>query len=277
MATIHPTAIVSPQALLADGVDVGPGAIIESDVTIGEGCRIGPYAIIRRYTSMGRLNVVDAHVVLGGDPQDFKFDTNSRSYLRIGDNNVFRECVTINRATGEGQATIVGNRTFWMVYSHAGHNAVIGDDVIFANGAAMAGHTTVERGAVISAHGVLHQFCWMGERVMIQGNAGSTMHVPPYVIVGRRLNCVLGLNVVGMRRAADLTAEDRKQIKEAFVLTYRSGLSRAKALERMDACTDWRPPARGFREFVRKVYTAVKPYNRGLCTLIRGGSSGDVE
>jgi acyl-[acyl carrier protein]--UDP-N-acetylglucosamine O-acyltransferase len=119
---------------------------------------------------------------------------------------------------------------------------------------------------------VVHQFCWIGEMAMSQGNAGTSSHVPPYTIFAE-INRLAGLNVIGLRRAPDITDEDRRQIKEAFALTYRSGLPRAKTLARMDACTDWDLAADKFREFIRRVFTAQKPYNRPLCAMRarRGG------
>jgi len=264
MSKIHATAVVDETAKIGDDVEVGAFAVIEGDVTIGAGTVIRPHAIIRRYTTMGEENYVDSFTSLGGEPQDYKFDPGEVSYLRIGDKNIFREGVTISRATGEGNATVVGNGTFWMVNSHAGHNAVIGDNVIFVNCSAVAGYVTVGCGTILPANGAIHQFVWIGEKVMFQGGACASSHVPPYVIMGMRLNTVVGLNLIGLRRSPEITREDIHQIKEAFALTYRSGLSQQEYLEKMDACTDWGEPASKFRDFIHKVVVAKKPYNRGL-------------
>lgn len=268
MPRIHPTAIVHPQAELADDVEVGPYAIVESDVKIGPACRIGEHAIIRRYTQMGSGNQVDAFVVLGSRPQDLKFDPRTVSYLRIGDDNVFREGVTISRATGEGAATLVGSRTYWMMTSHAGHNAVVGDEAILVNGSGLAGHAVLGRRSILSSNVMVHQFCWVGEGVMTRGNGGISQHIPPYVMTGFGINCVAGLNSVGLRRDPNMSDQDRRQIKEAFRLTYRSGLLTSKALEKMDACADWGPAAIRFREFIRKALAAPRPYNRGIAPMI---------
>ena len=266
MAKIHPTAIIDPSAKLADDVVVGPYVVVEGDVQIGPGCVLKSHAMIRRYVSMGSGNLVDSHAVLGGEPQDLKFDPNTVSYLKIGDNNIFREGVTISRATGEGKATVVGSRCYWMTGAHAGHNAIVEDDCILVNRAALAGHAEIGRRSILSAHVAVHQFCWIGESVMTQGNSGIGMHVPPFVTVAN-ISQVVGLNVIGLRRTPDITAEDRRQIREAFDITYRSNLLTTRALEKMDQCGDWGPVASKFREFVRKVVTAQKPYNRGLCPL----------
>lgn len=274
MPKIHPTATVDPRAQLDDNAEIGPYCLVEADVSIGAGTVLRDHVVVRRYTTLGKGNFVDAFVALGGEPQDLKFDPKTVSSLRIGDDNIFREGVTISRATGEGLATVVGNKTYWMVGAHAGHNAVIEDQVILINHCAVGGHATIGRRAILSAHAGVHQFCWVGELVMLQGNAGLSMHAPPYVMVADGVNHVVGLNVVGMRRAADLGDLDRRQIREAFRLIYRSGLGRQAALEAMDAHKEWGQAAGKFREFVRRVHTAVKPFNRGLCTL---GSSKQVQ
>jgi len=246
---------------------VGAYSIVESDVEIGAGTVLRPHAIVRQYTTMGTGNTVDSNAVLGGLPQDYKFDADSKTYLQIGNDNIFREGVTVSRATGEGKVTVVGNGTYFMAGSHAGHNAVVGDRVILVNSAAGAGHSEIGPGAIFSAFSAVHQFCWVGQMVMVQATAIITMHVPPYVIVAAPVNSVAGLNSVGLRRAQHINDEDRKQIKEAFRLTYRSGLTPAKALEEMDACTDWGEAADTFRRFVRRVIEAEPPNKRGLCPM----------
>ncbi len=199
MANIHPTAIVDERAQLVDDVRVGPGCVIEADVKIGAGTVLRESVVIRRYTTLGSHNLVDAFCVLGGEPQDLKFDPNTVSYLRIGEGNVFREHVTISRATGEGNVTLVGNKTYWMAGAHAGHNATVEDEAILVNGSALAGHSTLEHKAILSAHVVVHQFTWVGTMVMSQGNCPVSMHVPPYVLIAG-VSRVIGLNSIGLRR-----------------------------------------------------------------------------
>ncbi len=275
MARIHPTAVVDPSAHLADDVEIGPGCIVEADVEIGAGTVLRAHAILRRYTTLGQGNLVDSFAVLGGEPQDLKFDPATVSYLRIGDRNVFREGVTISRATGQGNQTRVGSDTYWMAGAHAGHNAVVEDGVILANGSAAGGHATIGRGAILSGNVMVHQFTWVGEMVMTQGNSGTSVHVPPYTLTAG-INYVVGLNSVGLRRAAHISDEDRRQIKEAFRLTYRAGLPLAKAIEQMDRCADWGEAAGKFRDFARRVLAAKKPYNRGLAKLrLRAESDED--
>ncbi|NLF29635.1 MAG: acyl-ACP--UDP-N-acetylglucosamine O-acyltransferase [Planctomycetes bacterium] len=261
---VDPRAIVSETAELGQDVRIGPYAIVEDGTRLGDGCRIHAAAIIRRGTRLGCRNVVYSHAVLGGEPQDFKYDATQESFVRIGDDNVFREGVTINRGTGPGSATTIGNSNFFMTCSHVGHNSVVGSNCIMTNGSALAGHVELGDRAILSANVVIHQFCWVGEMVMSRGNAASAMHVPPYCMLGgvTELN---GLNKVGLRRAPHLTDKDRAEIHEAYRLLYRSGLPATKALAEMDARTDWGAAAGRFRDFVRRVITAEAPHNRGLC------------
>ncbi len=266
MAKIHPTAIVDPAAVLSDGVEIGAYSVVEADVFIGEGSTLREHATVRRYTTLGRRNVVDSYAVLGGLPQDLKFNPQTVSYLRIGDDNIFREGVTVSRATGEGEITVVGSRTYWMTASHAGHNAVVEDDAILVNGSALAGHTVLGRGAILSAHVVVHQFCWIGEGAMSQGNAATSMHIPPFTLFAG-VNRVVSLNSIGLRRSREISEKERRQVREAFNITYRRGLNTGDALREMDTRTDWGPAPARFREFVRRVVTAPAPYRRGICPL----------
>jgi UDP-N-acetylglucosamine acyltransferase len=267
MAKIHPTADVHPEAKIADDVEIGANAVIEENVKIGEGCIIRPQAIIRKYTFLGVNNYVDSFAVLGGEPQDLKFDKKTVSYLEIGDNNIFREGVTISRATGDGEKTIVGNNTLWMSNSHAGHNSIIHDNVIFVNGSLVAGHCTIGRGAILPANGAVHQFCWVGENVMFQGGSFVSMHVPPFVICSG-VNNVVSLNSIGLRRRPDLTDKDRREVKEAFKITYRSDNSLKEAVSELTKLKGLGPAAARYRDFLENVAKSEPPFNRGLCSHI---------
>jgi len=263
MANIHPTAVVDPTAKIADDVEIGAGAVVEGDTEIGPGTVLRPHAVVRRYTVLGSGNLVDSFAVLGGDPQDLKFDPRQVTRLRVGNGNVFREGVTISRGTEAGSETRVGNRTYWMANSHAGHNCDVGDRVIAVNGSLLAGHCTVDAGAILPANGALHQFCWVGAGAFFQGGAQASMHVPPFVLCAGT-NRVIGLNSVGLQRVEGLTPAERKQVRDAFRITYQSKLTTGEALARMDGHEEWSGIAVTFRDFVRKVLAAERPYNRGL-------------
>ena len=273
MPTIHPTALVDSGAELADDVEIGPYCLVESDVTLGPGTVLRSHAIVRRYTTLGRGNFVDTFAVLGGEPQDRDFDPTQPTYLVVGDGNIFREGVTLNRATGAGNVTRIGNRGHWMTQSHAAHNCQVADDVVLVNNAGLAGYSEIGRRVLLSGCAGVHQFTWVGEGVVAQAHAGISCHVPPFCMV-TGINEVVGLNVVGLRRAEDVGAEDLRQIKEAFRLLYRSGLTPPTALERMDACTDWGAPAGRFRQFLRRVLQAEGRTKRPLCAPRRRGRKG---
>ncbi len=270
MSRIHPTAVVDPSAQLADDVEIGPYAVIESDVHIGAGTRIEACVKIGRYTTLGEGNVVDHHAVIGGLPQDLSFDPATPTFVKVGNNNVFREGVTISRATAEGQATVVGNDNYWMANAHAGHDVTVGNNVILTNNSMLGGHSRLDNGVIFGGGAAVHQFCWVGERTMFQGIGASSMHVPPYCIHAN-VNMVVGLNHVGLRRAKHITAEDRSQIKLAFMLLYRRGLTPTQALSEMDTCSDWGKPAQTFREFVREALAAEGHFHRGICPLVARG------
>src|SRR5579883_2971105 len=149
LTNIHPTAQVSPRATLGEGVSVGAFAVIEDDVEIGADCEIMAHAVIKKYTALGARNRIFEHAVIGGEPQDVKYK-NEASRLVIGDDNLIREFATIHRAQGEGEATRIGSRNFFMIGVHIAHNCAVGDDNIFANGVALAGHIVVEDHAFLS-------------------------------------------------------------------------------------------------------------------------------
>jgi len=205
-------------------------------VTVGEGCEINSHAVIKSHTTMGRGNQVGEHAVIGGQPQDVKFRRES-SRLIIGDDNLIREFVTIHRASGEDEATRVGSRNFIMIGVHIAHNCVIGDDNIFANGAALAGHITVEDHVFLSNNVGAHQFVRMGRFGMVGGKSKIVQDVLPFFTTDGNPARVRGLNSVGLRRAG-FTAEARRALKESYQLLFRRGLRLEEALLEMESHVD---------------------------------------
>lgn len=230
--SIHPTALISPRARIAQGVRIGPYVVIEDDVTIGEGCEINSHAVIKNYTALGRGNQVAEHAVLGGLPQDVKFKGETSSLI-IGDNNLIREFVTIHRASGEGEATRIGSRNFLMIGVHIAHNCVIGDDNIFANEVALAGHITVEDQVFLSNNVGAHQFVRVGRNSMVGGKSKIVQDVLPFFTTDGNPARVRGLNSVGLRRAG-FSKESRRALKDAYQLLFRRGLSLEEALREME-------------------------------------------
>ena len=211
---------VSPKAELDPTVEVGPNAIIEDHVKIGAGTRVWANAYITGHTEIGRDNQIHMGAVIGHEPQDLKFDRACRSYLRIGDRNVFREYCTVHRGTEPESATTIGNDCYLMGVSHVGHNCVIGNNVIICNCALLAGHVHVGDQAFISGGVVIHQFTRVGRLAMFSGNARVSMDVPPFTLAAER-NEVHALNLVGLRRAKIATeaiAELKKTLQTLLPL-----------------------------------------------------------
>lgn len=214
---IHPTAIVHPGAQLGRDVRVGPFAVIEDAVDIGHGCCIGAHAVIHSYVCMGVGNTVHPHAVLGGLPQDLGFDPAQRSFVRIGDRNVFRESVTISRATAPDGATYLGSDNYLMNGSHVGHDSVLGDANILASGATLGGHVHVGDRVFFGGGVMVHQFCRIGSLAMLQGLAGINKDVIPFTMVGGRPGKHYRLNLVGLRRAG-IDGERLRAVSKAFRL-----------------------------------------------------------
>jgi UDP-N-acetylglucosamine acyltransferase len=263
--SIHPTAVISPLAQLAPDVRIGPYAVIEDDVVICAGCEIGAHAVIKRFTTLGQRNRVYEHATLGGEPQDVKF-RDEPSRLVIGDDNLIRESVTIHRASGEGEQTRVGSRNFLMIGVHIAHNCVIGDDNIFANNAALAGHITVEDHVFLSNDAGAHQFVRFGRYAMVGGKSKIVQDVLPFFITDGNPPRVRGLNSVGLRRAG-FSTEARRNLKQAYKLLFRSSLPLEDALKASELLED---------EHVLHLVNFIRGSRRGF-TRARRDSMRDAE
>lgn len=233
---IHPTAIIDSDAKIAAGVRVGPYAVVEDEVEIGEDCEIGAHAVIKRHTRLGSRNRVFEHAVLGGEPQDTKF-SGERSYLAIGDDNLIREFTTLHRASGLEERTSIGSRNFFMIGVHIAHNCVVGDDNIFANGAALAGHIMVEDHVFLSNTVGAHQFVRMGRYAMVGGKSKIVQDVLPFFVTDGNPPRVRGLNGVGLRRAG-FSIETRRALTQAYQLLFRSRTPLEDALLKLAQLTD---------------------------------------
>jgi len=211
---------------------IHPTAIIEDHVEIGPDCDIGAYAIIKRYTRLGARNRIYEHAVIGGEPQDVKF-RGERSYLEIGDDNIIREFCTLHRANGEDEITRIGSRNFLMVGVHVAHNCVIGDDNIFANEVALAGHIVVEDHVFISNNVGAHQFVRFGRHAMVGGKSKIVQDVLPFFITDGNPARLRGVNSVGLRRAG-FSESARRALKEAYRILFRSGIPLEEALNQLE-------------------------------------------
>ena len=217
-------------------MSIHPTAVIEDHVEIGPDCEIGAYVVVKRFTRIGARNRIFEHAVIGGEPQDVKFKGET-SYLEIGDDNIIREFCTFHRANGEGLKTHIGSRNFFMVGVHVAHNCEIGDDNIFANEVALAGHIVVEDHVFLSNNVGAHQFVRFGRYAMVGGKSKIVQDVLPFFTTDGNPPCVRGLNSIGLRRA-NFSTESRQALKEAYKLLFRSTLPLPEALTSMDLLSD---------------------------------------
>ena len=220
---IHDLADVSPKAELAQGVYVSSGAVIGPDVIVGPNTWIGPNVIIQGRVKIGSNNKIYPGACIGLEPQDLKYKGDLTDVL-IGDNNTFRECVTINKATFKGEKTIVGNENLLMAYSHLGHNCEIGNNVVIANSVQIAGHVVVEDRAVIGGCLGIHQFVHIGYLAMVGGMTRVDRDVPPYCLAEGHPGRIRGLNKVGIKRK-NLDKDNKEeylQLKNIWNLLFKS-------------------------------------------------------
>ena len=267
LLNIHPTAIVSPKATLGENVFVGPYAIVGENVFIGNDCTIQAHAILTDRVTMGARNLVGYGAVIGSAPQDFGYADETKSEVLIGDDNIFREYVTIHRGTAEGSATRVGNNNMLMAGAHLGHNSCVGNRTVIANNCLLAGYVEVGDDVVLGGGSVFHQFLRIGEMCMIRGGTAWSKDIPPFT-VGQIINVVCGINAVGMRRKGVGSAA-RTDVKRAYNLLYRSGLNVDQAIEQGKG-TVWSEQAARFMKFVSH------RTKRGLCSA-RGGKTDQTE
>ena len=231
---VHPNAFVDPSAELGNGVIISQGAIVGPDVTIGEGTEIGPNAVITGRTQIGKNNKIFPNVFIGLDPQDLKY-RGAATEVIIGNNNTFRECVTINKATDEGEKTTIGNNNLLMAYTHIGHNCVIGNRVILSNSVQVAGHVKVEDKAIIGGCLGIHQFVHIGYLAMIGGMTRVDRDVPPFCLAEGHPGRLRGLNRIGIKRSGLMENKDfdLKLLQSTWNLLFKSNDAISNSLEKV--------------------------------------------
>jgi len=220
---IHSTAIIDPSALIAEDVNIGPYTIIGADVEIGAGCEIGPHVLIKGPCKIGSDNKILQFSSIGEDPQDKKY-AGEATRLEIGNNNLIRENVTINRGTVQGGGlTKVGNDNWIMAYVHIAHDCIIGNETILANNATLAGHVSIDDYVILGGATLVSQFNNMGAYSFSAMGSVISRNVPPYVLVSGHMAKPVGVNVEGLRRR-QFTELQIKNIRHAYKSIYRSGL-----------------------------------------------------
>lgn len=218
---IHATAIISPDAVLADDVEVGAFTVIESGVKISSGVKIDGHCLIRGHVEIGEGTSIGWGSVIGADPQDLSFQATTKSGVLIGKNNKLREYVTVHRSNHEGGYTMIGDNNFLMTGVHLAHDVVIGNENVLANNVLLAGHIHLGNKTFLGGGSCFHQFIHIGDYSIVQGNSAISQDVPPYCLA-HGYNQLAGLNVVGLRRA-DFTPEQRNEIKHAYKMILCSG------------------------------------------------------
>lgn len=249
-ATIHPSAEVDAGASLAPGTAVHAFSVIGPGVVLGPECVVGPHATIEGPTEIGARCRIFPFASLGTAPQDLKYG-GERTQLRIGDDNTFREGVTVNRGTvGGGGVTRIGSSNLLMTGTHVAHDCQVGSGVIFANAATLAGHVMVEDGATIGAFSGVHQFCRVGRHAYIGGYSVITQDAMPYVLtVGNRARS-FGINVIGLERK-QFVPETIRALKQAYRILFRSRLTLEAAFERLSREIPDTPEVGALVEFIR--------------------------
>ncbi len=227
---IDPRALVDPSAEIAEDVTIGPFSVIGANVSIGAGSRIGPHALVRGPTRMGRNNRVFQFASIGEDPQDKKY-AGEPTWLEVGDNNVFRENVTVNRGTAQDSGvTRIGSDNLFMAAVHVAQDCVIGDQVIMANAASLGGHVQVQDWAILGGFTIVHQFSSIGAHSFCGMGSVINKDVPPFITVSGHPAEPYGINYEGLKRR-EFSADTLKAIKRAYKLLYRSGLTQKEALD----------------------------------------------
>ncbi len=251
MATrLHPPAIIDLGAEVGDGVEIGPYCIVGDGVRLGDGCWLQGHVTICGPSVIGTGNRFFAYGSIGQQTQDLKYE-GEPTYLTVGDDNTFREFVTVNRGTSPGARTVIGSRCNFLAYSHIAHDCAVGDDVIFSNNGTIAGHVTVGNHVVLGGFTAVHQFCRIGDFAITGGCSKVVKDVPPFFLADGNPAQIRGINAVGLERNG-FSAEDIRGIKEAYRILYRGKLTQKEALDQLDLAFGKESVVGRLADFVRE-------------------------
>jgi UDP-N-acetylglucosamine acyltransferase len=230
---IHQSAIIDPSAVIADNVSIGPFTVIGPNVEIGEGCDIKSHVVIQGPTKIGKNNRIYQFASVGEEPQDKKFAEGDDTFLEIGDNNLIRESVTINRGTVQGGGiTKIGSNNWIMAYVHVAHDCIIGNDNIFANNSSLAGHVIIDDFVILGGFTLVSQFNYLGSHSFSAMGSVISRNVPPYVLVSGHMAKPVGMNVEGLKRR-NYSDQQIKTLRQAYKTLYRSGLKLEQAQQKL--------------------------------------------
>ena len=257
MPKVHATTIVGKNVHIGKHTRIGPYSILEDGIEIGEDCIIESCVKIYTGVRMGDNNQLLHGAVIGGPPQNLDFNVNIRSGVTIGENNIFREHSTVHRSMFENRTTLIGNSNLLMATGHIAHDCILEDQNVICNGALLAGHVAMGKNSFISGNSVIHQFCKIGDFVMVGGGARIMQDCPHYsMVVGAEVGRVVGTNGVGLRRA-DFSLEDRKAIKRAFRTIFWSHLPLSAIKARLGEDSN---------EHVQRLSDFLEKSTRGICS-----------
>lgn len=252
MSLIHPTAVIDSKAQIADDVQVGAYSVIQGEVTIGSGTIIEPHVVISGPTTIGKNNHFYQFGSIGAAPQDKKFSPDDFTTLVIGDGNMFRENVTINRGTTQDRGeTTIGDHNWVMAGVHIAHDCIVGNHAIFANASALAGHVTVNDWAILGGYTLVHQFCHIGEHSFCGMGSVVSQDVPNFVTVSGNLASPRGLNLEGLKRR-DYDKEQINLIKKSYRILYREGNRLEAAINEIESLNDEKETLTSLIEFLQK-------------------------
>ena len=246
---IHPTAIVHPNAKVGPGCRIGPYCVIGEHVALGENCSLHSHVVIDGHTTLGNGNEVFPFASIGLKSQDLKW-SGGTTRTQIGNNNTFREYVTVNSATSDGNATIIGSNNHILAYSHIAHDVRLADDIVMSNVATLAGHIVVEDGAVIGGLAAVHQFCRIGKMSIIGGCSKVVQDVPPFMMADGNPAQTRTINKIGLERRG-VSEEVQAALKQVYKILFREGLTISNALARIESELPQSPELRHLVEFVR--------------------------
>lgn len=254
--SIHPTAIVDPAARIAEDVEIGAYSIIGPEVEIGSGCWVGPHVVIKGSTRIGRDNRIYQFASIGEAPQDKKY-AGEPTRLEIGERNIIREYATLNRGTvGGGGLTSVGDDNLLMAYIHIAHDCHVGNNAIFSNNTALAGHVTVGDWVILSGFTLVHQFCSIGAHAFTGMGSAIAKDVPPYLMVAGNPAHPHGMNTEGLKRRG-FAPEQLKLLRQAYKVLYRSGLSLEEAKAELHRMAEGQPVLDIFVEFIDQAQRSI--------------------
>jgi len=230
--TIHNTAVISPSAKISKGVKIGPWSVIGSNVKVGENTEIASNVVIDGWTTIGKNNKISPGAVIGTVPQDVKYD-GARTYVKIGNGNIIREYVTINRATEPETATIVGDNNFFMAYTHVAHNCKVGNNVTMVNFSGLSGHSVLEDGCVLAGMVGIHQGVSVGRLAMVGGLSKVVKDIPPFARADGHPTRIYGLNTIGLTRN-NIPVPVIEKLKKAYKILFRFGMNTSQAIKKIE-------------------------------------------